>query len=214
MLVSRIAATVGFVQYGCLCFLCFKLRKAFTNRFRYLAEGLENQRENEGKSKICEAYLEYKDFRDFVGYWMTFALSNGMVGMASLISWNYGYFKVTTERHMDHEMFMYSIMIWNQKLMFIIQPLIVFNGVNVDYLWDDFKEYITEHLMAPKTAGQKFHRFMRHMNELNHSPQWIISTLILGIVGLYFGMHLSEQNFQYWIGPDCYNVTMTDNKLP
>ena len=210
LLVVRSALTFCYIQHGCLSFLCFKLRKAFNKRFNQLAEALKVDSENEGKSRICQIYFDYKAFRDFVGYWITFSLSVCLVGMTALVLWNYGYYQSATSNEYEHPMLMFSIMIWNQKLMFFSLPLIVFNGVNVDYLWDDFKESVAFRLMAPESVGQKLHRLLRHMDELNRPPQWAISTLIFSLVGFYFGMSLKNQDFIYWKGPDCYNSTMTN----
>ncbi|XP_072037342.1 uncharacterized protein [Amphiura filiformis] len=146
MLVSRITAAIGLIQYSCLTYLCYKLRKAF-------AKG----------SQTYPTKLQY-----------------------------------------GNPMLTYAIMIWSQKAMFLLQPLLAFHSVNADYLWGAFKESIAERLTASERVGQMFHRFMRHMKELNHPPQWIISTLVFSTIGLYFGMHLKKQNFLYWIGPDCH----------
>ena len=217
MLASRIATAVGFVQYGCLTYLCFKLRKAFAKRFDEIAHEIALLNEDEGKSRICHIYITYKDFRDFAGYWMTFTLPVGAVGLASLITWHFGYTKNATYER-DDPMCTYAIMIWSQKTMFLLQPLVAFYGVNADYLWDDFKDRVAERLMTAEKVGQSFHRLMRHMKEINHAPQWIISTLVFTIVGLYFGMHLKNQYFKYWIGPDClaytFNTSVSTSTTP
>ncbi|XP_072019235.1 uncharacterized protein [Amphiura filiformis] len=213
MLLSRITTSVGFLQYGCLAYVCYKLRIASTRRFNNVSDEIASVSENEGKSKICDVYFKYKDFRDFVGYWMFFALTVGILGLTSLLSWHFGYSRINKEPTPSDPMFPYAIMIWSQKLMFILQPLMIFGGVNVDYLWDDFKDNIAKRLMAPETAGMMFHRLMRHMRELNDPPQWINSTLVFTIIGLYFGMQLTDQDYRYWLGPDCHSILTWSNLI-
>ena len=208
-ILSRITAAVVFLQYACFCYLFFVLRKAFTSKLKTITESIDSFHQNKCKAALCQAYLEYRSFRNLVGGWMTFVLAVGVLGVTTQLTYYYYYHQSDHPAHIETKMIRYSLMIWSQKLMFIVQPIYVFGGINVDYLWIDLKRRVTKKLGTFEAVGY-LKDIIKHIDIINISPRWILPTLGLSLMSFYLGFHLPSQNLQFWYGvcaPDTNNTT-------
>ena len=202
ILISRVTTAASFILYTCFCYVIFVMRRSFAAKFAVIPEALENLNLEESKSIVTKAYLEYRGFRNLIGFWMTFTLSVSLLGLTLQTSYIYNFYKSENIPGLEDKMMIYSIMIWNQKLMLITQPMVVLGGINVDYLWKDLKRHITGQLAAASAIGN-LTKLIQHMNKINVSIPWVVSTLGSSILGFYVGLQLPEQDLQYWVGPNC-----------
>ena len=206
-IVSRVTTVLVFLQYACFSFLFYILRKAFTARLKTISDGIGNFQEDKCKAELCQAYLEYRSFRNLVGGWMTFVLAVGVLGVTTQLSYYYYSHQSDHPTQNEAKMTRYSMMIWSEKLMFLLQPMFVFGGINVDYLWRDLKRRVTKKLGTQETVAH-LKNIIQHMDIINISPRWIVPTLGFSLASFYLGFHLPSQNLQFWYGvcaPDTTN---------
>ena len=199
--IEYLTVVAAFFQYACFSYLLYSLRKAFTARFNNILDDIEPFDPNEYKSRLCQIYFEYRDFRNLVDGWMTFVLAFGVLGITTQISYMYAFneSKYSSNAQLKHKVTTYSLMIWSQKFMFLLQPIFVFDGINVDYLWRGLKRRVSKKLTAKATVGS-LNKIIAHMDKINVSSRWIIPSLGFSFVGLYLGLHLPKQYIKFWFG--------------
>lgn len=206
MIFSKFAAIGGLGLYGCFCFIIYKLRESHSAEFTKLVDDIEKDdlSIDEAKSKVRQAFSNYRGFRNLVGTWTTFSTAVGVLGIFTQLYWNYNVFK--SKDHVDEFLIvMYAVMIWSEKLQFLLQPLCVIGGINADHLWRQFKRTLTERLRS-EDDSEMVDELLRHMKRIDTSFKWIKPTVALTLVSFYLGMQMKDQNLDYWIGPTC-NMT-------
>ena len=207
VLISRVAAVFGFGLYACFCFIIYKLCWSHLREFIAIANEVheEDLTADVANDKIRRAFCTFRGFRNVVGTWTTFSIAVGTLGVFTQSSWNYGVHKSKEHPTPDETMIelMFGVMMWSEKLMFLVQPLFVIGGINADYLWRKFKRLITESFLE-NDQSEKLNKILVHMKRIDTSFKWIKPTVALTLVNLYLGMHLEEQELNYWIGPACY----------
>ena len=96
---------------------------------------------------------------------MTFVLGVGVLGLTTQLSYYYNYYH-DHPAQIETKVAIYSTMIWSQKLMFLVQPLFVVGGINVDYLWRDLKRRVTKRFGTPETVGH-LKNIIQHIDIIN-----------------------------------------------
>ena len=128
--------------------MVFVVRKSFATKFAAIPEAFENLNNDESKSILTTAYLEYRRFRNLIGCWMTLTLSVGVLGLTAQTPYIYDLYKSEIDPRVKDMVTVYSIMIWSEKIMFIAQPIVILGGINFDYLWKDLRKHVTKQLTA------------------------------------------------------------------
>ncbi len=207
MIFSKCVSIGGFLLYGLFSFVVYKLRQSHAEELSKCADRIEQNYLSIGEAEahIRQSLIHLHGFRTLSGTWGTFSISIGVLGICTQLYWNYRVIDMDPPDVSESAIVTYAVMIWSEKLQFVLQPLVAMGGINVDYLWRRFKRDLTERLRDANDS-EKVDNLLRHMKQIDTSFKWIKSTAALTLVSLYLGLQLQHQNLYYWIGPTC-NVT-------
>ena len=99
---------------GALLLLFLVMRKQFKAVFNNIHDNIEVIEPfdaNAYKSRLCQIYFEYQDFRNLVDGWTTFVLAFGVLGITTQISYMYAFneSKYSSNAQLKHKVTTYTL---------------------------------------------------------------------------------------------------------
>ncbi|XP_071796435.1 uncharacterized protein [Asterias amurensis] len=214
--ISLWCALVSYIMYGSFCFLIYIERKSFQSEFRVVAHFVASKAPKGMLSiDLCRDHLSavYRRFhamRDFVGIWMAFTMAVATWGITAHLTWNYVIFTYCDVSHDSDNVGLplLNVLIWSQKIMFFVLPSLAVGGLNIDYVWREFRYMMVRHQRHCYSVF--WSHIMTHMGDINLFAKGLRATLLFSALGLFLGLELSNesQNVAFWNGPGEYNLTV------
>ncbi|XP_022107766.1 uncharacterized protein LOC110988503 [Acanthaster planci] len=213
---SRWTALASYVVYGSFCYLVYAQRRSFQNEFRVAAHFVASNapRGDAGvdvsKDRLSSTYHQYRLVRNFVGTWMAFTMAVATWGLTAHLTWNYIIFTYCNSNQVAG-LPVLNLLIWSQKIMFFVLPSLAVGGINMDYMWREFRFIMANHSRRRYSAF--WHAIRKHLSSINLLGQGLSATLVFSALGLYLGLELgnSAQNVAFWNGPGefhMFNISM------
>nr|XP_054763210.1 uncharacterized protein LOC129269741 [Lytechinus pictus] len=207
--VSHWNSLLGFVTYGCFCYILYLQRKSFEIEahqvFRYALEQAPYQNVDAVLSRIRQFNLQYKFIRKHVRRWMAFTILVSTFGLTSCIAWNYLVFnekKKNNDPDLLWSIYFMNALVSSQKITFVVVPVFALGGFNLDHIWRRFKENIAHSREYKyKKFWKAVTKYVKDINHVSFSGD-VTSSIISSGIGLYLGLNLTKsQDISFWVDP-------------
>lgn len=215
--ITHWCAFLGYVFYGCFCYLIHIERISFECEVRQIAVFARDQARAKNvdavRSRISKFYAHYSILRRLIRTWMAFTMVVATWGLTAHVTWNYLIFSNTG---MDPKnipvLHSLNVVVSTQKIMFFVVPYFAIGGLNLEHVWKRLRYEITK---DQRYAHEAYWRaIQRYLFEINGDRSGgLTPTLIYGAIGFFLGMNLGEGDQEYtkWNYPlvdaDCNNCT-------
>ncbi|XP_063951736.1 uncharacterized protein LOC129278837 [Lytechinus pictus] len=213
--VSHWSALVGYIFYGCFCYLIHIERVSFQCEVRQISKFARDQASAKNidgvRRRILSFYEHYHILRRLIRWWMAFTMVVATWGLTAHLTWNYLIYS-NMDVHDPHRtpdlIRSLNILVSAQKVMFFVVPCIAIGGLNLEHVWKRLKYEIAKNQRyAYKSYWRAINKYLHEINADN--PREITPTLLFTAIGFYLGLKLDkgDQEFIKWNYPISCNTT-------
>ncbi|XP_041457308.1 uncharacterized protein LOC121409441 [Lytechinus variegatus] len=213
--VSHWSALIGYIFYGCFCYLIHIERVSFQCEVRQISKYARDQASAKNidgvRRRILSFYEHYHILRRLIRCWMAFTMVVATWGLTAHLTWNYLIYS-NMDVHDPHRtpdlIRSLNILVSAQKVMFFVVPCIAIGGLNLEHVWKRLKYEIAKNQRYTyKTYWRAINKYLHEINAEN--PREITPTLLFTAIGFYLGLKLDkgDQEFTKWNYPISCNTT-------
>ncbi|XP_072028399.1 uncharacterized protein [Amphiura filiformis] len=184
--------------WGCFCYLFNLLRVSIRIQ---LKRDIIFLRKHLGKIDVCRKRLgasihEFGSLCNLCAKWLVFTISLNLIGIATQINWNYLFY--SQKMLMSRKIYHVNLMIWSERFMFLILPLIAVGGLDLHRIWEEFLTRICE------IRCDKYHDFWEKIvkfitREFTPVTNIVEFTALFSIISVYMALKVGDQRANYWI---------------
>ena len=187
---------IGLPIYASFWYYVLVMRRALTAEFNLV---LVFVKRNEGnlewcRRRIVEINHEFHLLRVVLARLMPFIMASAVLGLTVHISWNYEVYSQTM-KHLAKNNLIINIIIFCEKFMVLILPIIAVGGLNIDQVWQQFNYALTR---QRNTNHEEFwDHLLNFTTELHTEHKGHNLTLFLSVISFYLGLNISDQKLDY-----------------
>ena len=146
------------------------------------------------RRRIAEIHYEFGVLRQVVAWLMPFIVASGVLGITVHITWNYTIYS-QSQKDVANDNLLINILIFSEKFMLLVVPLLAVGGLNIDHTWLQFTYALSR--QRSKDHEEFWDRVLRFTAELEPGRNHVDVTLFLTVISLYLGRNLTGQYLDY-----------------
>nr|XP_054759792.1 uncharacterized protein LOC129265903 [Lytechinus pictus] len=152
------------------------------------------------RGRLSETYRDFQIFNYVIHYWMLFTVNLATLGLAVHLSWNYQalHNAKTTQEYITINVM--NAIIFSEKIMVLILPLLALRGINLAHLWRHFRRALSS--LRQSEYDLCIDGMIRHLEDLKCFGDYSggagnFNTLITLAIG-YYGLKNGSQDWKYY----------------
>ncbi|XP_063960351.1 uncharacterized protein LOC129265903 [Lytechinus pictus] len=191
-----------FLVFVAFCAFLFLMRKSFENEMEVdLAFIVKHKKRLDFcRGRLSETYRDFQIFNYVIHYWMLFTVNLATLGLAVHLSWNYQalHNAKTTQEYITINVM--NAIIFSEKIMVLILPLLALRGINLAHLWRHFRRALSS--LRQSEYDLCIDGMIRHLEDLKCFGDYSggagnFNTLLTLAIG-YYGLKNGSQDWKYY----------------
>ena len=140
---------------------------------------------------VRDVYADYFALREMMGYWIAVTMVTVTWGIMTRLTWDY-------EASVKKKAYVYfDVMAWLEYITFLITPFVALGGLNLGYIWDEFRhDIVTSHVESSKAFWKNITKYVQKIDKAGHVELKL--TLAFSFIGLYCSMQMKFTPESIW----------------
>ena len=189
-------SVVGLPLFACFWYYVLVMRMALTAEFNLVLVFIKRYEGNLAlcRRRIAEINHEFCLLRRVLTFLMPFIMASAVLGITVHITWNYEVYS-GTKMYLANENLLINIVIFNEKFLVLILPLLAVGGINIDDVWVQFNYALSRQRSCRHEAF--WDRLLAFSAEIHEESKGHNFTIILSAISVFLGQNITNQKLDY-----------------
>ncbi len=190
------SSIVGLPLFACFWYYVLVMRRALTAEFNLVLVFTKRYEGNLGlcRRRIAEINHEFCLLQRFLSGLMPFIMASAVLGITVHITWNYEVYS-GSKIYLANNNLLINIVIFNEKLLVLILPLLAVGGINIDDVWVQFNYALSRQRSCCHEAF--WDRLLAFTAEIHEGSKGLNLTIILSAISVFLGQNITNQKLDY-----------------